>query len=224
MPSKGNLIIGDGNTIKTGSANNVVTGGGNTVGCYVSNGLIIGNKNIIGSTTAAIESRNTGAVVLGTNGSALRLGETVINSGGLTSGSAQSSVVTMIKTIPAGTSSYQECFIHGQATNTGRIVLPDNSCTGFRVRSSAFLSGTGGFFFELSGAIERGSGAASTQILDPSVSTKSHRYITGKTNQWRAQASADTSNGSLKIEVKTNASLSADVDFMVIVELFQAKA
>ena len=99
MASKNNLIIGDNNTVKTGSASNLVTGLSNTIGYYVDNGLIIGNGNIIGSTTEAITSRNTGAVVLGTNGAALRLGETVLNSGGATAGAAQSSIVTLVKKI-----------------------------------------------------------------------------------------------------------------------------
>ena len=224
MASENNLIIGDGNTVKIGSAGNSISGSGNVCGYNVTNGLIIGAANTIGSTTDNAASPNNGAVVFGVNGTALRYGETVLNSGGATAGAAQCSIVMLVKTIPNGTTAYQECFIQGQATNLGRIMLGLNSATGFRIRASAFVQNWGGWYMEVAGAIGIDDAVGKTVMVGTNA-TKALRTVSGKTDDWRVRATADATNGALKIEVKTQTGAGgAAVDFVVCVELFQSKA
>lgn len=85
-----------------------------------------------------------------------------------------------------------------QASN--QIALPDNSCIRFRIMVAARQNATGdAAAWEISGAIKRGSGAATTALLGtPAVTSVG---TDAGASAWTVAVSADTSLGALAVSV-----------------------
>lgn len=84
------------------------------------------------------------------------------------------------------------------ASSAYRITLPDNTTYSFHGQLVGRASDGTSVAWSIEGAIKRGSGAASTALVDSVSSTK--KADAGAAT-WGFSATADTGNGSLKIEV-----------------------
>lgn len=111
-------------------------------------------------------------------------------------GDAQSSVLTCRKSTTDGTAT--ELFTNGSST---RLTLSNNTAWQFFIQVIAWRTDakTTGAGFAISGAIERTANAASTAIIGTNTALSTSQDAGALT--WTATATADTTNGSLKITV-----------------------
>ena len=93
----------------------------------------------------------------------------------------------------------------GAAGTTNQVILPNNSAYYFKVEIIANVTGGGNTSgWELKGVIKRGANAASTAIVGSVTSTLIAQDAGAST--WVVSATADTTNGGLKITVTGQAS------------------
>ena len=91
------------------------------------------------------------------------------------------------------------------ASTTNQVILPNNSAYYFKVEIIANVTGGGNTSgWELKGVIKRGANAASTAIVGSVTSTLIAQDAGAST--WVVSATADTTNGGLKITVTGQAS------------------
>jgi len=86
------------------------------------------------------------------------------------------------------------------ATTTNQVILPNNSAYYFRgecIAGKTAAGDTKGWYIE--GVIKRGANAAATSIVG--TATVTSNYADAGASTWNVTATADTTNGGLKIEV-----------------------
>lgn len=129
-----------------------------------------------------------------------------------TTGDAQAGIYKLMCSVTSSTPTEASL---GNATlsSTSRIVLPDNASYGFKVHAVAKLTDETTKVWRKGGAIKRSTGAATTTMVDTTTETV---YADPGTTSWDLNLSADTTNGSLKVEVVGNSS--GTTRFFILVE------
>jgi hypothetical protein len=93
----------------------------------------------------------------------------------------------------------------GAGATTNQVILPNNSAYAFRGTVIANVTGGGNTkAWAIEGAIKRGANAASTAIVGTATVTSS--YADAGASTWAITATADTTNGGLKITFTGQAS------------------
>ena len=160
----------------------------------VANTVTGANAMTLGS---GVTAAGTGSLAVGIGASAVLYGAKAFASGSFTAaGDAQYGLYSLRNTTNNATAT--ELFLDG-VTATQRLVIPNNSVVTFSIlvagrRTDATGGGAG---YRLEGVIRKDTTAASTTF----VGTPS-RVVLGETNAgWNASVLADTTNGSLTVQV-----------------------
>jgi hypothetical protein len=91
------------------------------------------------------------------------------------------------------------------ASTTNQVILPNNSAYAFKGTVIANVTGGGNTkAWEIDGAIKRGANAASTALVG--TPTVTSNYADAGASTWAITATADTTNGGLKITFTGQAS------------------
>lgn len=151
---------------------------------------------------AMVEATADGAIALGSQSLARHIGSQVFANGRFGSaGDAQAGKYLLrTHTVNAAPT---EAFLDGTA-GIARLVLPDDSTWTFTATITGHRQdvGDGHAGYKVAGVIYRGAGAASTAIQGAVI-----KSVLAESNpQWDINITADTTNGSLKVEVIGQAS------------------
>lgn len=211
---KDSVVLGPGNTTNNNSGNMVVVGSGNTswteariVGadnigssntggnCLgASNTLSNGSQNVVGNSNSLTHSS---VDVIGNN-AVSRFNEDCILGGGYGGGSwgngkAQVHMPRLVATTTNNTVTEM------LTCNNNRLTLGNNSTWAFKALIVARRTDADGecATYEVTGCIERNANAAATSLVGSVTKT----VVAEDTAAWDVTVTADTTNGSLKIEV-----------------------
>ena len=201
---------------------NVVMGGqGNRIGLesitekHEQNAIVAGLSNQICNTGIALR----GAVTLGGRQNEARLLGQVVHGYGINAlGLSQSSMLVMARTTTDAT--VTEMSLDSATAAAGnRIVLEDQAAYFFEIQVIARRTDADGegAAYRLTGAIDRNTGVATTALLG----TVTKEVIHEDNASWDVAVTADTTNGSLKVEVTGEAAKS--VRWSAFVRLTQVK-
>ena len=172
----------------------------------------------------------TNAIALGTNSEATATEAIAFGNGALAAlygarsfangtfaadGDAQTTICVLRRTT-TNTASTTELFLDGD-TATQRMVLPNDTAWGFRILVTARRTDADdeGAVYEFVGGIDRNATAGSTAI----IGSVSKTVVAENTASWDANVNADTTNGSLRIQV--NGTGTSTIRWVARVELTQ---
>ena len=204
----------------TASGNGSIIVGGGTGGANTASGpysTIIGGQYHVSSGFGAVvtgvssNTANSGySTVLGSSRGTTRgiLGNTVIPATAepfsYSNGGVQAAILIVARQTTDATPTVL-CSDASAAGTTNQVILPNNSAYYFKVEIIANVTGGGNTSgWELKGVIKRGANAASTAIVGSVTSTLIAQDAGAST--WVVSATADTTNGGLKITVTGQAS------------------
>jgi len=171
-----------------GGNNSVAIGQGQTASGQDS--IVVGGANNTASATYSFAQGNRAV--------ASSYGQASQASGRFTAdGDAQTSVL-VLRTQTINTATVTEMFLDGVG-GTQRMVLPNDTTWGFRILVAARETGADNFsaIYSFVGGIDRNASAASTAI----VGTVSKTVVAEDDVDWDCNVNADTTNGSLRIQV-----------------------
>ncbi len=196
-------------SVVVGGASNISSGFGGFVGGGASNtasgtysGVVFGNSNTANG--------NSSSVFGGRWGNARSItGNTVFSPsnnpiGTSASGTQQTSLVILARQTTDATATVLTSDTSAAGT-TNQVILPNNSAYYFRgevIAGKTAGGDTKGWYIE--GVIKRGANAASTAIVG--TATVTSNYADAGASTWAVTATADTTNGGLKITVTGQAS------------------
>ena len=200
--SYGTIAGGTGNSFSaSGTSSNVIGGGSNNLcGAFASSVLGGSGNQATGSYSSSVSG------VLGaTRGiTASTVFSAIQGFGQAGVGNSQSALLTIGKQTTDATATVITSD-GGAAGTTNQVILPNNSAYYFRGELIAGVTGGGdtkGWFIE--GVIKRGANAAATSIVG--TATVTSNYANAGASTWAVTATADTTNGGLKITVTGQAS------------------
>ena len=154
-------------------------------------------------------ANNNYSVVVGGNGGTTRgIASNIvfpnISPFGATIGSAQSALLVISRQTTDATATVL-CSDSSAASGTNQVILPNNSAYYFTGEIVAGVTGGGNTKgWNIAGVIKRGANAAATSIVGTATVTSS--YADAGASTWAVTATADTTNGVLKITVTGQAS------------------
>jgi hypothetical protein len=188
----GNIASGDGAFIGGGFSNNAQSFGSSILG---------GNNNLASATYS---------VVLGSVSGTTRgiQGNTVIPASIAPTGGGQGSSQSALLVLGTQTTDATATVLRSNtsaASTTNQVILPNNSAYAFKGTVIANVTGGGNTkAWEIDGAIKRGANAASTALVG--TPTVTSNYADAGASTWAITATADTTNGGLKITFTGQAS------------------
>ena len=220
-----NIASGDWSTV-AGGAKNTASGGASFVGGGGWNGSGVYNGNIASATSSAVVGGNGNQAVSSytfvaagfQNYAAGRSASVLSGEYGTTRNIVGNTVFAASQTPISATLGVQQAALlvlgvqttdatatalrgdTAAAGTTNQVILPNNSAYYFKIEVIAGKTGAGDTkAWELKGAIKRGANAASTAIVGTVTSTVIAADAGAAT--WTVTATADTTNGGIKVEV-----------------------
>jgi hypothetical protein len=210
--------------IGSGDANSITTANGHAVICGGSSNAVSASRGFIGGGTGNSVTSIQGSILGGTtnlasglNSSVLggQLGTTRSIAGQQTSAScsapitstqgvSQSALVILGRQTTDATATVLASDANAAGT-TNQVILPNNSAYYFKGSVIANVTGGGNTkAWAIEGAIKRGANAASTALVGTPTVTSA--YADAGASTWAITATADTTNGGLKITFTGQAS------------------
>jgi hypothetical protein len=198
----GAIVVGGG-VFSTGQSGNIASGVSSFVGSGLSN-LSSANYAFIGAGVGNTTSGQGSAIAGGVNGTARSIiGNAVFPACNSpianASGVSQAALLVLARQTTDATATVL-CSDSSAASGTNQVTLPNNSAYYFKGSVIAGVTGAGDTKgWSIEGVIKRGAGVGTTAIVG--TATVSSLYADAGAATWAVTATADTTNGALKITV-----------------------